>query len=439
MVDVGGTLWLGPTVLPVAAALLWSHVAAHWVIAWFLSGIFVALFRLGVVQRYRRQVLGKGNYGVNRYLSRVSWTWGLVPLHWGCLSILVQGGVPVGVEFILMSILVGVGTTAVFSFAADLRVLRWYMAALLTPIILGNLAAWALGLNPDRSGFEFISISMCASLYGVSCIKAGDRMHRFQRDTLGLQFDNEGLIRSLDQQTRQAQDAMMSRSRLLAGAAHDLRQPVHALTLYADWLRDDPLMIEDITPKIIESTTAINRLFDGLFDLAQLDQQQGTHAFEAVELAPLLKSLYAQYGAKATIKGLTLRCRVAPGCAYTDATSLRRILGNLIDNAIKYTDRGGVLLNCRIRHGQWHIEVWDTGVGIAQDDQATVFAEFFRVKSHEGTQDSFGLGLSIVQRLARRLGVEVELISELGRGSRFAVQLPISEPDAPRRVQSFHS
>jgi signal transduction histidine kinase len=261
-------------------------------------------------------------------------------------------------------------------------------------------------------------------VFYVACYSAGLRSHIFQREMLNLQFDNEQLIASLDQQTRQTQEAMASRSRLLAGAAHDLRQPVLALSLYADWLRGDPAMAPDVSPKIMESTAAINRLFDGLFGLAELDRELPMPHLQPIDIAQLLRGLLTQYEGQARSRLLNLRmyCPV-DAWALSDPASLRRILGNFIDNAIKYTDQGAILVGCRRRGTQWRIEVWDSGIGVAEDQLEQVFTEFYRATELSGTQHSFGLGLAIVKRLANRIDAKVEVQSIKDRGSKFSVEI----------------
>jgi signal transduction histidine kinase len=121
---------------------------------------------------------------------------------------------------------------------------------------------------------------------------------------------------------------------------------------------------------------------------------------------------------------------------------LRRILGNLLSNAIKHTQRGGILLALRHRPDMLVLEVWDTGVGIAREHQQAIFQEFFRVSQHQGTEDSLGLGLTIVSKLATLMGYQLALRSEPGRGSVFRVMLPaytqnsVSEPLTPHVLLS---
>jgi signal transduction histidine kinase len=448
---IRGTLVMGPVALLISGGLLWAYRPSAGVVIWLVIGLVLAGMRAWVVLNYHRHVAKRDVVQRLVYMAKLRWSWPLVPFHWGCMCFLFYDKVPLSVDFMLISVLVGVGTTAIYSFSSDLWVLRRYLLALLVPSLLAILVQAVTPHETARSLLEHLVVMALGLLYFWSCMHSAVRMHNFQRETLALQFDNERLIQSLDQRTRQAADAMSSRSRLLAGAAHDLRQPVHALSLYADWLRGEPELVQELTPKIIESTAAVNRLFDGLFALAQLDQNTGSFKLQPVDIAGLLSSLHAQYGAQAQSRGLVLRHRqpngrntgsttgTNTGFAYTDATAIRRVVGNLLDNAIKYTESGGVLISARLRGEHWHVEVWDTGVGIAPAHQQAIFSEFFRVPSHEGTQDSFGLGLSIVQKLARAIGAEVSLRSRLGKGSCFSVKLLACDGSAqPTTVTHSH-
>ena len=243
-----------------------------------------------------------------------------------------------------------------------------------------------------------------------------------------MQYRNKQLIESLTQQTQAALDAVDVKNRFLASAAHDIRQPVHALRLYADWLRSEPELVAEITPKIVESTKAVNALFDSLFDLARLETGKIELKIEQVSLESLLQELDLHYRPLAQAKGLQFRMRMRPGVVVSDQILLKRILGNLIANAIKYSDKGGVLVAVRAWGRHPCIEVWDTGVGIATEHQTEVFREFFKVPLHEGTQDGFGLGLYIVSRLSQILGHPIILRSRAGRGTVVRILLKPSDP-----------
>jgi signal transduction histidine kinase len=236
------------------------------------------------------------------------------------------------------------------------------------------------------------------------------------------------------------------KNRFLASATHDIRQPVHALQLYADWLKSEPELVGEIAPKIVESTKAVNTLFDSLFDLVRLDSGHIRLKIEEVSLDGLLDDLALQYQPLAQAKGLSFKVHrggpLAGAFVRSDALLLRRIAGNLVSNAIKYTDKGGVLLALRpASRGQRGpvLEVWDTGVGIAPALHKEIFREFYKVHLHEGTEDGFGLGLYIVSRLSHILGHPVGLDSRPGRGSVFRLEMIPTDPaHAAARAASIH-
>jgi len=268
--------------------------------------------------------------------------------------------------------------------------------------------------------------------------QAGLRLHETHRKNFELQYRNNQLIESLTRQTQAALDAVEIKNRFLASAAHDIRQPVHALSLYADWLGSEPELVHEIAPKIVESTKAVNALFDSLFDLVRLDSGKIKLNIEPVDLAQLLHDLELQYRPLAQAKGLRFQVHAAPGTVLSDPILLRRILGNLVSNAVKYTERGGVLLASRATAEGRRIEVWDTGVGIAPVHQREIFREFYKVPSHAGTEDGFGLGLYIVARLSAILGHPLDLASRPGHGTVFRLTLKPSDPqEAADRAAAF--
>jgi signal transduction histidine kinase len=253
--------------------------------------------------------------------------------------------------------------------------------------------------------------------------QAGQRLHDTHRRNYELQYRNMQLIDSLTRQTQAALDAVEIKNRFLASAAHDIRQPVHALGLYADWLGSEPEMVHELAPKIVDATKAVNQLFDSLFDLARLDSGKIRLNVESVDVGKLLHDLELQYRPLCEAKGLRFRLHVCEGRVQSDPILLQRILGNLISNAVKYTQQGGILLASRHTREGMRIEIWDTGVGIAAVHQREIFREFYKVPSHAGTEDGFGLGLYIVARLTHILGHPLTLQSRVGRGTVFRVLL----------------
>jgi signal transduction histidine kinase len=143
-----------------------------------------------------------------------------------------------------------------------------------------------------------------------------------------------------------------------------------------------------------------------------------------VDVPQLFAELTTQFEPVAVGKSLKFKTHAKPTTIWADPVVLRRILGNLLSNAFRHTQRGGVLLGLRRREGMLVFEVWDTGVGIAREHQQAIFQEFFRVSQHQGTEDSLGLGLTIVSKLATLMGYQLALSSQADRGSVFRVLLP---------------
>ncbi|CAO3458285.1 hypothetical protein [Azospirillum largimobile] len=228
----------------------------------------------------------------------------------------------------------------------------------------------------------------------------------------------------------EAERANVAKSKFLASASHDLRQPVQSLVLFMGALQGHvegtPGM--RILRSMEQSMDGLRMLLDGLLDVSKLDAGLVTANPVAMPIAPIIQRLADEYTLRAAEQGLRFRTSGCGTVVQSDPVLLERILRNLVENALRYTERGGVLVGCRRRDGQLRIEVADTGIGIAPDRQQEVFEEFFQVGNPERDRDKgLGLGLAVVRRLARLLGHEVEVRSIPGRGSTFAVTVPLIE------------
>jgi signal transduction histidine kinase len=348
--------------------------------------------------------------------------WPASAVVWGLVTLLYFDRAPLTDQFICWLILAGLAMFSVNRLSSHLQTLRAYLDLLVLTALAVLL--WRIGLELEFQGpLYHYWIVLLLLIFWQVLRQAGLRQHLTHRRNFELQYRNGQLIESLTRQTQAALDAVEIKNRFLASAAHDIRQPVHALGLYADWLVTEPDLVHELAPKIVESTKAVNALFDSLFDLVRLDSGKIRLNVEPVDLGKLLRDLELQYRPLAEAKGLQLRLRVAPGSAVSDPILLRRIVGNLVSNAVKYTQRGGVLLASRGRGATRRIEVWDTGLGIAPVHQREIFREFYKVPTHAGTEEGFGLGLYIVARLAAILGHPLSLASRPGRGTVFRVML----------------
>ncbi|WP_109156754.1 MULTISPECIES: PAS domain S-box protein [unclassified Azospirillum] len=226
----------------------------------------------------------------------------------------------------------------------------------------------------------------------------------------------------------EAERANVAKSKFLASASHDLRQPVQSLVLFMGALQGhvDGSPAIRILRSMEQSLNGLRMLLDGLLDVSKLDAGLVTAKPVTMPLAPIIQRLADEYILRAAELGLRFRTSGCGVVVKSDPVLLERILRNLVENALRYTERGGVLVGCRRRGSHLRIEVADTGIGIAADRQQEVFDEFFQVGNPERDRSKgLGLGLAVVRRLARLLGHEVEVRSIPGRGSTFAVTVPL--------------
>jgi len=262
-------------------------------------------------------------------------------------------------------------------------------------------------------------------------IKTNDELEalgdEFNKMATRLQESYATLEHKVEERTRQLELANLAKSRFLAAASHDLRQPLHALGLFVAQLHGRVRANERrrIVARIDAALSAMNELFNALLDISKLDAGVLSPSITEFPVAKLLDRVDTTFTEAAQEKGLSLRFISSSAWVRSDFILLERIVFNLVSNAIRYTSSGGVVVGCRKRGGNLRIEVWDTGPGVPQDQQQNIFGEFYRLGAPGGDGGSgLGLGLAIVDRLCRLLDHSVLLTSILGKGSCFSVALP---------------
>ncbi|WP_319412030.1 PAS-domain containing protein [uncultured Cohaesibacter sp.] len=269
------------------------------------------------------------------------------------------------------------------------------------------------------------------SFTDVSAERAAVRAMSEVNETLEQRVAERTL--ELEDALREAERANASKSRFVAAASHDLLQPLSAAKLFVASLEseiDAPELNERIS-KACNALMSAEAILNALLDISKLDSGRAALHVGPVSLEKLLEQLRDELGPLAEKKGLQFR--MVPTCAIvdSDASYLRRILQNLISNAIRYTVKGKVLVGVRKRGDKRIVEVWDTGPGIPEHEQGRIFDEFQRLNASVSAADGMGLGLAIVERACRLLKHPLRLHSELGRGTLFSVELPCT-PDLPK-------
>ncbi|MGE5471839.1 MAG: ATP-binding protein [Bacteroidota bacterium] len=280
----------------------------------------------------------------------------------------------------------------------------------------------------------FSTLVLVASLVTIlSTVLIYRANRRLDRHRLHLEDVVTELTTELVAAKTEAERANNAKSRFMAAASHDLRQPLSALSLYVGMLENKvPPADQMLVSKTKACVATLSELLTDLLDLSKLDAEVMTAEVSDFPVAELMANLEAIHGPEALLKGLSLRCLSSKLNARTDPVLYQRLLGNLVANAIRYTERGGVLVGCRRRGGKTWIEVWDTGIGIPAGKTAEIFEEFKQLGNDErnGAKGS-GLGLAIVARTAALLGLQIRVTSRAGKGSMFAIELPLGQARRP--------
>ena len=226
----------------------------------------------------------------------------------------------------------------------------------------------------------------------------------------------------------EAEQANVSKTRFLAAASHDILQPLNAARLYVTSLieRQGGGNDAQLVGNIDASLDAVEEIFGALLDISRLDTGAMKPEITSFRMDELLRQLEVEFTPLAQERGLRLQFMPCSLAVESDRRLLRRLLQNLISNAIKYTPRGRVLVGCRRRRRRLRIDVYDTGLGIPSSKKRAIFQEFHRLDQGAKVARGLGLGLSIVERIARVLDCKIGVVSTVGRGSHFSVEAPLS-------------
>ena len=250
------------------------------------------------------------------------------------------------------------------------------------------------------------------------------------RELVALRVKSADLAEQLRSQIELVEQAMIAKSNFLAAASHDLRQPVHAIALFAGALRDLslPETAQRLTGQIENSVVALDGLFAALLDISRLDARSVEVRRSPFAITPLIARIVQDFTAEAAEKGVRIDYVASRTRVYADPILLERILRNLVSNAVRYTPKGRVLVGCRRRGQAAEVQVCDTGLGIVPAHRDLIFTEYFQLNNLErDRQKGLGLGLAIVQRLAQLLEAALSLRSQPGRGSCFGVLVPLAD------------
>ena len=392
--------------VPTSALLLWLGAAV-------VSVSFVMLM-IFVAARTRRAKF----HPVRRWTALLTVTAFTGGAAWGSAGLLLFVPTSIVDQQFLLIFLLGGASLVMVIMAAYRPAFYAAIVPLLLPITVsllttGDTTSVLLGIVPI--------------VYGATLVYFYNNVHTTLLASLKLRFDLARTADALVEQKSRAEQADQAKSRFLAAASHDLRQPLHAQGLFVEELQArsrDP-ECQRILSNLRCSMEAMHDLFNSLLDISRLDASVVAPHHEGFSINVLLRELQRDFSPLARKKSLALRIVSSRAVVNSDPMLLKRILCNLVSNAIRYTNQGKVLVGCRRRGNQLRIEVWDTGIGIRTDDQASIFEEFHQLHNPErDRRKGLGLGLAIVQRLAALLNCPLAVRSQINKGSVFSVTVP---------------
>lgn len=275
----------------------------------------------------------------------------------------------------------------------------------------------------------------------VYVLSVGHRQARLIVSTILLRYENEQLIAELQTKNiaeadarAKAEQASLAKSRFFAAANHDLRQPLHALGLFAATLRNSIMEASkrQLVEQILHSIDSLESLFDDLLDISRLDAGQVKPRLEHFAANTVLDRIRNTYAPAAAEKNIRLRVHASSFTLFSDPALLFRVLSNLVSNAIRYTHSGGVLVGARKRNDKISIEVWDSGIGIPFDQREKIFEEFYQLHNPErDRRKGLGLGLATVRRMALLMDCPLTLDSKLNKGTVFKLEVPLGLEPQP--------
>ncbi len=372
--------------------------------------------------------------------------WTLIILHavdgmiWGSLIWFTMDSASLAGNILVFSIIAGIMGGNLSSESVVLPSFVVYLVAQMT-VIAAKL--WSLG-DPSYNALGVAGCFYIAALLGHAI-----NNYHAARKYIVLRFENSELMNQLrveksiaETAQREAEQANAAKSKFLAAASHDLRQPIHAQGLFLEVLSrtEQTPHQQALLASARAASEASSEMLNTLLDFSRIEAGVIEPQMQAFRLQPLLNKIENDLAPQADAKKLVYRSRETHLAVRSDPVLVELILRNLISNAIRYTERGGVLVACRTRGKQAVLEVWDTGIGIAREHQQDVFREFHQLGNPErDRQKGLGLGLAIADGLARTLGLDLSLESTPQRGSVFRLTLPIDTAIAAAQTAMMQS
>lgn len=337
---------------------------------------------------------------------------------WGALAWLSLSTASTAGSVLILAVLAGIAANSMSILSPVLPVFGLFLL-----FELGSMVYAVTTLNDPA----YWSIGFAVGMYAITLMGQAYNTSATARASIQLRFENLDLIEQLSSATRKAERANAEKSRFLAAASHDLRQPLHAQGLFLEVLQSTPLSVSqrELVQSISSAANATTEMLHTLLDYSRIEAGVIAPQMRDFRLQTLLSKIENELAPQANLKGLVYRSPESHDVVHSDPALIELIIRNLVSNAIRYTHQGGVLILTRKKQGHLSLEVWDTGIGIDESDFDEIYKEFQQLgNSERDRQKGLGLGLSIVQKMVQILGLELQLASSPGKGSVFKLRLP---------------
>ncbi len=416
-VAIGGVL--GTVNLAILSAWISRHSVMHaWIFAWLAVKLLASVGLLWAEFRQRGIPVTEKN--AKRRLLRLTASPTINGVLWSVGLALMWEPDNLPIQLVLMLFTMGMAAAALLELKPHLPALFGFFMPSTCGIIFATL--W----NHDQNTVLVILSTVIFIIWSIRhAIIENKRLIR----SLQEQFEIADLTIRLREQNTITEAATNAKSRFLAAASHDLRQPMHALNLYLGALNnfDLPSAARPVLDKVRECAKTMDDMFGALLDISRLDASVLSPNFSTFPISIVLNKIHVEFSQQAQAKGVELRVAPCSALVTSDMELLENILRNLVSNAVRYTQSGKILVGCRRTGLGVRLGVYDTGIGIAREMQPAIFEEFFQVQNQgRDRAQGLGLGLAIAQRQARLLRSPITLQSEAGRGSVFEMALQLN-------------
>jgi signal transduction histidine kinase len=428
-----GTTSYAALAMLVMMFLVYEYINFWLLLGWLGAsfGILLYWFRLKI--RCVEDMAYASVASKRKFIKKYSFAWTGYAFTWGASGWLFFANIPVQNQYVVAMMLFVVGFVGVLNLNSQRKISGQFINALMGTQVTGGLAYIGFSDNADITSLQCAHLASLLVVWLIFHI-VDNRFFVSYRRNLALYYQNSSLIQSLNRRTEQLEQekqvalhANQVLKRFYSSAAHDIRQPVYALKVYADMAMDDITQVPQLLPKINASCNAVEALFSSLFDYEKIKSGLINVVHETVDIDAVVEEIEHRFQPLARARNLQFRVNTISGFLNTDQALILRILTCFVTNALKYTARGGVLLAVRKTKSSIDFEVWDTGCGIDKSNHELIFEEFFKVGEHANADDGLGLGLCVVKRLSGFAeNSSITMQSRLKRGSVFRFSLPLS-------------